>query len=75
MMCETITPPICGEYLSFFTLFGPHPQLDQKPTNFAAKNFFLFVLQLVLDRKSVPPRNPAPGATIVRNVTGWGLRI
>ena len=35
-------PTICGEYLSFYTLFGPNPhlELDRKPTDFAAKTFF-----------------------------------
>ena len=44
LFCETITPPICGEYLSIFTLFGAYPHLDRKPTVSAANTvFFLFL--------------------------------
>ena len=94
---KPIIPSICGEYLSFFTLFGPgpYPHLNRKPTDFAAKNFFYFLvliyfgtgnplilwaktffgLHLFLDRKRVPPRNPARGATILSNATANKLFI
>ena len=36
----------------FFTLFGPYPHLDRKPTDFGAKTFiFLVDLHILLDRK------------------------
>ena len=89
LWCETITPPIWGEYLTFFTLCGrSHPQLDLKPLIFRRRPFFFFSLHILLDwkltyfaaetffglqlffvRKRVPPRNPAPGATILSNAS------
>ena len=51
----------CGEDL--------HILLDRIPTHFAAKTFIFVDLHVSLNREREPPRNPAPGATILSNAT------
>ena len=55
-----MTLPIWDEYLSFLTLFGPFPHLDQKPTNFAAKTCFLLIFIYFWNEKGCHHELPLP---------------
>ena len=51
LWCETKTPPICGEYLTFFTLFGRSHIWTKNPLIFRRGPFFFFGLDILLDQK------------------------
>ena len=73
LWCETITPMICGKYLTFFTLFGcPHPYMWIKnPLIFRQRPFFGVCLHLLYFwyEKGCHHEKSRPGATIFSNAS------
>ena len=66
--------PFWGDTICLFFSFESENPLIGRQDLVLQRRLFFLVFTYILDDKRVPPRNPAPGATILSDASG-GLQV